>query len=107
MIEKNMNAQYPEYQKKMTSYLDGSLNVNERNEFEAFVATHPDFEQQLKNKEAELAVIKGLIPSIRPETEQLLALEAEMKESINKLLGERPESFFQKIKFSITDFLNR
>lgn len=107
MMEKNLNFQYPEFQKKITSYLDGSLNPEERNEFEAFVATHPDFEQHVKKKESELAVIKGLVPSVKPTEDQLLALESEMKESIHHLLGEKPEGLFQKVKLSLVDFLNR
>lgn len=107
MIENNLNNQYPEFQRKITSYLDGSLSADERNEFEAFVATHPDFEEQIKKKSSELAVIRGLVPSVKPTPEQIFSLEAEMKESINNLLGERPEGFFNKIKFSILDFLNR
>lgn len=107
MIENNLNNKHPEFERKITSYLDGSLNADERNEFEAFVATHPDFEEQVKKKDSELAVIRGLIPSIKPTTEQIFSLETEMKESINNLLGERPEGFFNKVKLTILDFLNR
>ncbi len=36
---KNIN-----YQKKIVSYIDGSLSPDERSEFEAFVRTNPEFE---------------------------------------------------------------
>ena len=47
MMEKSVVI-YSTYQKKITAYLDGTLSLNERSEFEAFVAVHPEFKSQIE-----------------------------------------------------------
>ncbi len=99
---KNIN-----YQKKIISYIDGSLLPDERSEFEAFVRTNPEFENQLKKKEEELNLIKSLIPVAQISKDSLEALEAEMKVSVFNLLKDEPKGFMDRLSSAWEDFINR
>lgn len=96
-----------EFQRKITPYLDGTLNAEERSEFEAFVATHPEAELQIKNKENELALLKSMIPTVEFSRETQLNLESEMKQSVFNLLKQEPKNFFDGLKSKMEDWLNR
>ncbi len=96
-----------EFQKKITPYLDGTLSPEESSEFEAYVATHPEAELQIKNKENELALLKSMIPVIDFSSDIQSALENEMKESVFNLLKEEPKNFMDKIKTNLEDWINR
>ena len=108
MMEKTQNSTtYISFQKKIVSYLDGSLSSDDKSEFEAFVRTHPEFEAQIKTKEDEISLLKSLIPVMTLSKESLESLKNEMKLSILNLLKEEPKSFMEKIKFSWEEWINR
>lgn len=107
MIEKNQETQYPQYQKKIISYLDGSLSAEEKSEFEAFVRTHPDFEAQIKVKENELSLLKTMIPGATLSSEALESIESEMKMSIFNLLKEEPKNLMERMRNSWEEWINR
>lgn len=100
MIEKD-------YQKKILPYLDGALTPQDRAEFEAFVATHPEFETQLKDKQNEVAILKDLMPMATLSGEALEALESEIKESVFNLLKEEPKNFWGSLKNRYEEWINR
>ena len=97
MIEK-LDPVYVSFQKKIVPYLDGSMEPEEEAEFEAFVATHPEFEKQIQNKQLEIQRLKNLIPVVNPTKESLESIESEIKLSIDNLFLGAPESHFEKIK---------
>jgi anti-sigma-K factor RskA len=99
---KNIN-----YQKKITSYIDGSISADERAEFEAFVRTNPELENQLKKKEEEINLIKSFIPVAQITKENLEALEGEMKVSVFNLLKDEPKGLVDRLRNSWEDFINR
>lgn len=108
MMEKTQSERsYLSYQKKIISYLDGSLSPDEKAEFEAFVRTHPEFEAQIKNKEDELLLLKAKIPATALSAETLSSLENEMKLSIFNLLKEEPKNFLDRVKDSWEEWTNR
>jgi anti-sigma-K factor RskA len=108
MMEKTQSERsYLSYQKKIISYLDGSLSPDEKAEFEAFVRTHPEFEAHIKNKEDELLLLKAKIPATALTAETLSSLENEMKLSIFNLLKEEPKNFLDRIKDSWEEWTNR
>ena len=107
MIEKNRDTQYPQYQKKIIAYLDGSLSPDEKSEFEAFVRTHPEFEAQIKVKEEEFSHLKSLIPAMTLSKESIESIENEMKQSIFNLLKEEPKNFMDRVKNSWEEWINR
>ena len=109
MIEKNREpqSQYPQYQKKIIAYLDGSLSADDKSEFEAFVRTHPEFEAQIKVKENELSLLKSLIPATNLTRESLESIESEMKMSIFNLLKEEPKNLMDRVKNSWEEWINR
>lgn len=98
MIDKNRDTQYPQYQKKIISYLDGSMSADDKAEFEAFVSTHPEFESQIKVKEDELSLLKSLIPVMTLSPEALESIEGEMKQSIFNLLKEEPKTLMDRVR---------
>lgn len=98
---------FSSYQKKITPYLDGTLSPQERSEFEAFVSTHPEFEEHIQKRREEITLIQGLIPSARMSTESLKALEGEVKDSVFNLLRTEPKSLWQSVEMKIEDWLNR
>lgn len=107
MMEKMKEPQYLNYQKKITSYIDGSLSADEKAEFEAFVRTHPEMEDQIKQKEDEQMLIKSLMPATLMSKETAESLENEMKLSVFNLLKEEPKNFMDKVKNSLEEWLNR
>lgn len=86
------------YEKKVTAYIDGSLNAEEISEFEAFILTHPEIELQIKNKKNEIQLLKNMIPAFTPSKDSLESMEAEMKASIFNLLKEEPKGFFDNLR---------
>ncbi len=109
MMENTLDSRnsYPQYQKKIIGYLDGSLSFEEKSEFEAFVRTHPDFEAQIKKKEDEISFLKSLIPAATLSAQGLESLENEMKQSVLNLLKQEPKNVFGKIRNSIEEWINR
>ncbi len=88
------------------SYLDGSLSLEEQAEFEAQVRTNPELEALVKNKEAEIMLLKSLIPAGNISAESLNSLEAEMKLSIFNLLKKEPKTLTDKVKNIWEDWTN-
>lgn len=101
------NTSNSKYHKKIIGYLDGSLSIEDKAEFEAYVRTHPEFEAQIKTKEDELSFLKGLIPAGRLSAQGLESLENEMKQSVLNLLKQEPKSVFGKIRNSFEEWINR
>lgn len=98
---------YKSFEKKIVPYLDGSLSPNETSEFEAFVLTHPEFEQKIKNKQDEIELLKSMIPAALLSKESLDSLENEIRSSIFHLLKEEPKSFFDRLKLKWEDLITR
>ncbi len=94
------------YQKKVMSYLDGSLSIEEQAEFEAQVRTNPELEALVKSKEDEMMLLKSLIPAGQVSAESLNSLEAEMKLSIFNLLKKEPKTLTDKVKNIWEDWTN-
>ena len=105
MIE--INSSYKVYERKIVPYLDGSLSSQEASEFEAFVMTHPDFEQQIKNKQQEIQLIKQMIPVAVFSKETKESIESEMHASIFNLLKEEPKGFFDSLRIRWEEWRNR
>lgn len=102
-----LNPVFKNFQRKITPYLDGALSPEETSEFEAFISTHPDFEAMIQNKQAEIAMIKQMIPQVNPKEESLESLAFEMRSSIFNLLKDEPQGFFDGIKIKIEEWFNR
>lgn len=98
---------YPAYQKKIISYLDGSLSLSEKAEFEAFVQTHPDFAVQVKSRQDEMNLIKTLIPVARLSRAESESLDHEVRLSVFHLLKEEPKNFVDNIKLRWEEWVNR
>ena len=98
MIE--MNSTYKVFERKIVPYLDGSLSSQEASEFEAFVMTHPDFEQQ------EIQLIKQMIPVAVFSKETKESIESEMHASIFNLLKEEPKGFFDSLRIRWEEWRN-
>lgn len=105
MIEKD--PVYKTFEKKIVPYIDGSLSKEERSEFEAFVLTHPEFEEKIKSKQSEIEILKQKVPAALCSTESREGLENEIKASIFNLLKEEPKSFFDGIRIRWEEFRNR
>jgi anti-sigma-K factor RskA len=106
-VSEKIPASFIPYQKKITPYLDGTLSPSDRSEFEAFVATHPEFESLIKSRREEINLIKDLIPASSLNPEALKLLEGEIKDSVFNLLKEEPKSLWQSVELKIEDWLNR
>lgn len=106
MMEK-ISPSYQGFQKKITSYLDGSLSPEEVSEFEAFVSTHPEFETLVKSKQDEIDLLKSMIPATEISAESLESLQHEMKTSVYNLLKEEPKNFWDGLKIKYDEWLNR
>jgi len=104
MIEKNVS--YNSFQKKIVPYLDGSLSKEETAEFEAFVLTHPEFENKIKEKRDELETIRAMIPAGLLTKESQESMESEMRTSIYNLIKEEPRGFMDTVRIKWEDFLN-
>lgn len=107
MMDRTKEPQFLNYQKKITSYIDGSLSADEKAEFEAFVRTHPEMESQIKVKEDEQMLLKSLIPATLMPAETADSLDNEMKLSIFNLLKEEPKNFLDRVKNSWEEWLSR
>lgn len=102
-----MEKSYQNYQKKIVPYLDGSLSKDEKAEFEAFVLTHPEFEEQINSKKNEIELLRNMIPNVSLSREGQEQLESEMKASIFNLLKEEPQGLFDSLRIKWEEFLNR
>ena len=103
----NGTISYKSFEKKIVPYLDGSLSQEETQEFEAFVLTHPEFEELINTKKAEVDLLKKLIPAAVLSAEAKSSLENEFKTSIMNLLKEEPRGFFDRLKLRLEDWTNR
>jgi anti-sigma-K factor RskA len=90
--------EYQRYEKKIVPYIDGTLSMDDRNEFEAFVATHPDFQEKLTVKQNEILDLKNMIPVIILSDDSRYTLEQEMKVSTFNLLKDRPKNVVEYVK---------
>lgn len=98
---------YAPFKKQIISYLDGSLSAEERSEFEAFVATHPEFEADIRSKEDEVNLIKSLIPMALMGRETEISLENEIRASIFNLLRKERSSLWDKMADAWEDLISR
>lgn len=105
-LQKVLNV-YPAYQKKIIPYLDGSLSLSERAEFEAFAQTHPDFAAQVKARQDEMNLIRNLIPVARLSAAELESLDHEVRLSVFHLLKEEPRNFVENLKLRWEEWTNR
>lgn len=105
MIEKS--SSYHSYQKKIVPYLDGSLSKDEVSEFEAFVLTHPEFEDLIKSKQQEIQVLKSLIPAAVLTKSSATSLENEIHSSIFNLLKEEPRGLWDTVRIKWEEWTNR
>lgn len=104
MMEKNLA--YRTFEKKIVPYIDGSLSKEEAAEFEAFVMTHPEFEEKIKFKKEEIQLLKDMIPAALLSRQSRESLESEMKASIFNLMKEQPVSIWDSIRIKWEDFRN-
>lgn len=100
-------AVYKSFERKIVPYLDGSLSKEESTEFEAFVLTHPEFEQEIRHKKVEIEKLKSMIPATVLSGEAQESLENEMRASIFNLLKEEPKSFMDSVKMKWEEWTNR
>lgn len=98
---------YAPFKKQIISYLDGSLSAEERSEFEAFVATHPEFEADIRSKEDEVNLIKSLIPMALMGRETEISLENEIRASIFNLLRKERSNLWDKMVDAWEDLISR
>ena len=105
MIEKN--SVYLSFEKKITPYLDGSLSNDDKSEFEAFVLTHPEFEQKIKLKQEEVENLKKMIPRALISKDSLESIQNEMRSSVFNLLKEKPKHFFDILRIKFEDWRKR
>lgn len=106
-MSEKIPASFLPYQKKITPYLDGALTAQDRSEFEAFVATHPEFAIHIRQKQEEINLVKSMIPSVVLGHEALDALDNEVRQSVFNLLKEEPRNVWETINLKIEDWLNR
>jgi anti-sigma factor RsiW len=78
------------FSKKVSAYLDGTLNESERTELEAYAGTNAEFARFFREKEEEYSKLKKLIPQLMDHS-ALPSIEAELKEVIQNLFT-RPDS---------------
>lgn len=102
-----VNPIYRSFQKKITPYLDGALNPEEQSEFEAFVSTHPEFESVVRGKEAEIELLRSMIPQVSLSEEALDSLSSEMRSSIFNLIKDEPKGFWDNLRIKFEEWLNR
>lgn len=102
-----MEKSYQNFQKKIVPYLDGSLSKDEKAEFEAFVLTHPEFEEQINSKKNEIELLRNMIPNVSLSREGQEQLENEMRASVFNLLKEEPQGLFDSLRIKWEEFINR
>lgn len=93
--------------KQIIAYLDGSLSAEERSEFEAFIATHPEIEADIRAKEDEVNLVKSLIPTAHMGRETETSLENEVRTSIFNLLRRERSGIFDRIADTWEEILSR
>ncbi len=86
------------FDKRVGAYLEGSLSLKERSEFEAFVALNPQFKKKIEEKEFELEKLRQKIPTIVMSKNSREVLDSEIKESVFNLLRQTERSNLQKLK---------
>lgn len=95
------------YKRKISPYLDGSLSDSERNEFEAYVATHPEFQSAILAKKEEIDALMSLIPTVNLSYELKHSLSREIEESAYNLLRGEPKNLWESVKQGVQDWLRR
>ena len=95
------------YKRKITPYLDGSMSDSERSEFEAYVSTHPEFQDVILSKQEELDVLMRMIPTVTLPYDLRHSLSREIEESAFNLLRSEPKNLWDSIKQSVQDLLRR
>jgi anti-sigma factor RsiW len=106
MIEKT-SASYRNYEKKITAYIDGSMEPAERTEFQAFIAIHPDFQIKIKAKEEEIEHLRSLIPVVEFTPRAQESIDYEIKQSVFNLLKRRPKNFWESLKDRYEEWISR
>ena len=102
-----MEKAYQGFQKKIVPYLDGSLSKDDKAEFEAFVLTHPEFEEQINFKKNEIELLRNMIPKAILTRESEETLDNELRASVFNLLKEEPQSLFDSLRIKWEEFVNR
>jgi len=105
ILEKNND--YLSYEKKIIPYLDGSLSKEDTSEFEAFVLTHPEFEEKIKTRQLEIQNLKQMIPVALISQEALESIQGEMRTSVFNLLKEDPKGLFDNFRIRWEEWRNR
>lgn len=100
-------AVYKSFERKIVPYLDGSLSKEETTEFEAFVLTHPEFEEDIRHKKVEIEKLKSMIPVAILTADAQESLENEMRASIFNLLKEEPKTFVDHMKIKWEEWTSR
>lgn len=95
------------YDKRIVPYLDGSLTQEETAEFEAFVLTHPEFEEKILNKKNEIELIRSMIPSMTMSPETQESLENEIRSSVFNLLKDEPKSLMDNLRLKWEEWTSR
>jgi anti-sigma factor RsiW len=101
------HTSYAPFKKQIISYLDGSLSPQDRSEFEAFVATHPEFEADIRTKEDEVNLIKSLVPTALMGRETENSLENEIRTSVFNLMRKERTSIWEKLADAWEELLSR
>lgn len=95
------------FNKNVTAFIDGSLHPQAQAEFEAFLRTHPEFITHIEAKQAELDYIKSFIPKAEFTRNIKETLNTEIKQSVFLLVRPKNANFFEKIKMSVEEWVNR
>lgn len=105
-MQKNSEEQNV-YENKIGLYLDGVLSSEEKSEFEAFVAVHPEFKKKIDLKQIELERLREKIPTIVLSARSRETLETELKQSVFNLLQRERRSMWQKVQDFFEEKFNR
>lgn len=95
------------FQRKIVSYLDGTLTKEDLAEFEAFAATHPEFQKDIQLKQEEIELLRSRIPGAQLSQESYDSIARELKASVFNLLKEEPKSFFDGVRIRWEEWVNR
>ncbi len=102
-----MSSTQTYFTKNVTAFIDGSLESGAQAEFEAFLRTHPEYISEIENKQAELDYIKSFIPKVELTKEASDSLSSELKQSVFLLVRPKNASFFEKVKMTFEEWINR
>jgi anti-sigma factor RsiW len=105
MIEKNND--YILFEKKITPYLDGTLSQEEISEFEAYILTHPEFEERINVRRSEIQDLRKLIPVAIVSQTTLESIQNEMRSSIFNLLKEEPKGIIDRLRIRWEEWRTR